>query len=118
MTEPQEVKSDFEKHYSDEGFWDKLKRFAKAAGREVVENALILYFAMQDPAVPAWAKGVIAGALGYFIFPIDAIPDVVPVLGYSDDVGVMAAAVAAIAVHVTPETKQRASEKLREWFGE
>lgn len=106
-----------DKHYSDQGFWDKVKRYGKVAGREAIEKALLLYFAMQDPQVPAWAKGIVAGALGYFIFPIDAIPDVLVPLGYTDDVGVMAAALAAIAVHLTPETKKLASDKVAEWFG-
>ena len=57
-------------------------------------------------------------ALGYFIFPADAIPDITPVVGYADDLGVLAAALAAIAAHVTPEAKRRASEQLKILFGE
>ena len=79
--------------YSDEGFWAKVASFAKAAGKELIEKALWLYYAAQDPATPAWAKGIVYGALGYFILPIDAIPDVTPVIGYTDDLGVLAAAV-------------------------
>lgn len=111
-----EEQSGFEKHYSEEGFWDKVRRYAKVAGRGVIEKALLLYFALQDPAVPAWAKAIIVGALGYFIFPIDVIPDALIPLGYTDDVAVMAAALAAIAVHVTPETKAKAADKVSEWF--
>lgn len=107
----------YEKHYSEAGFWDKVKKYAKVAGREVLEKALLLYYAMQDPEVPAWAKAVCAGALGYFIFPVDVIPDALVPVGYTDDLGVMAAALAAIAVHVTPETKAKAAAKVGEWFG-
>ena len=107
-----------DKHYSEDGFWKKLKKYASIAGREAIEKALILYYSLQDPDVPAWAKSIVAGALGYFIFPLDAIPDVfMPPLGYTDDVAVMTAALAAIAAHVTPGTKQRATAKLVEWFG-
>lgn len=106
----------FDKHYSDDGFWAKVRRGAKAVGREGVTLALTLYFAMQDPEVPAWAKGVIVGALGYFIFPIDVIPDVLVPVGYTDDVAVMTAALTAVAVHVTPETKAKAAAKAEEWF--
>ena len=62
-------------------------------------------------------KSIILGALGYFIFPIDAIPDVLVPLGYTDDLGVLAAAVTAVAMHITPEVKQQATDKLAAWFG-
>ena len=105
-------------HYSEESFWEKVIKYAKIAGREAIEKALTLYFAMQDPQVPAWAKAVCAGALGYFIFPFDAIPDAIVPIGYVDDIGVMAAALTAVAIHVTEETKEKARQKLRDWFGD
>lgn len=106
----------FERHFSDAGFWDKLTSFAKLAGREVIEKALWLYYAMQSPDCPAWAKTVIVGALGYFILPLDAIPDVLVPIGFSDDLGVLAAALTVVSLYVTPEVKQRASDKLAAWF--
>ena len=66
---------------------------------------------------PVWAKTAIYGALGYFISPIDAIPDITPVIGYADDLAVLAAAVATVATYITADVKQRAAEKLRGWFG-
>lgn len=113
----QHSETGFEKHFSESSFWQKLRRYAKAAGQEAIEKALVLYFSLQDPEVPAWAKAVVASSLGYFILPLDAIPDVLVPIGYTDDVAVMAAALAAIAVHVTPETKKKATEKVSEWFG-
>lgn len=108
----------FGKDYSDQGFWDKVIQFAKAAGKEVVDKALQLYYTLQEPATPAWAKAIIIGALGYFISPIDAIPDITPIIGYADDLGVLAMAVAAVAMYITDEIKARAAAKLVEWFGE
>lgn len=108
----------FEQYYSEDNFWQKLLNFARAAGREVVEQALSLYYTAQDPDTPTWAKTVIYGALGYFIFPVDAIPDVTPAVGYGDDLGVLVAALATVAAHVTPEIKNHAKEKVAEWFGE
>ena len=103
--------------FSNAGFWNKLLKFAKSADKGVVEKALLLYFALQAPGTPAWAKTVIVGALGYFISPIDAIPDLTPVVGYSDDWGVLAMALAVVATHITAEVKTQASVKLAEWFG-
>lgn len=113
-----EEKYGFEKEYSDSSFWDKVVKFAKSAGKEVIEKALWLYYAAQDPKTPAWAKTVIYGALGYFIFPIDAIPDLTPVVGYADDLGVLAAAVATVAMYITEEIKSLTAQKMKDWFGE
>ena len=106
----------FEKDYSKDGFWNKLLGYAHAAGHEVVERALTLYYAAQAPETPAWAKTVIYGALGYFISVVDAIPDLTPAVGYSDDLGVLVAALATVAAHITPAIKQRAADKVAEWF--
>jgi uncharacterized membrane protein YkvA (DUF1232 family) len=107
----------YAQYYSDADFWAKVRTAALAAGREGIHKALCLYYSACDPATPMWAKGAILGALGYFIFPIDAIPDAIPVIGYSDDLAVLAAAVLAVAAHLTPEHRKRADETIRTWFG-
>lgn len=102
--------------YSAKSFWDKLKNYAIAAGRAVVEKALTLYYCHGDSDSPAWAKTVIVGALAYFILPTDAIPDLIPVAGYTDDLGALAAALTMLAAHVKKEHIQKANETLRRWF--
>lgn len=102
--------------FSEKGFWDKLKHGAFVAGKEVVERALCLYYAAQKPDTPLWAKTVIYGALTYFISPIDAVPDITPVLGYSDDLGVLVSAVLTVAMYVTDEVRLQAREKAGSWF--
>lgn len=81
-------KPGYEKEYSDKRFWEKVLAYAIAAGKDVLEKALWLYYAAQRPETPAWAKSVIYGALGYFIFPLDAIADPTPAVGYAYDRGV------------------------------
>jgi uncharacterized membrane protein YkvA (DUF1232 family) len=103
-------------HYSDDGFWKKLGRHALAAGREVVEKALTLYYCLMDGDTPAWAKGVIIGALGYLIWPLDVVPDFVPVVGYGDDLGVLAGALVTVALHVKDVHVRKATATLRCWF--
>ena len=112
--------SEFARYYKEETFWEKIRGYASAIGKEGIRNALILYYNLQDPEgkVPTWAKGVVLGALGYFIFPLDAIPDMVPVRGFTDDLGVLAAAVGAIALNIPSEAKERARAKMEEWFDE
>jgi uncharacterized membrane protein YkvA (DUF1232 family) len=102
--------------FDDISFWNKVKNFAKAAGKEVIEKVLWLYYAAQQPATPAWARTVIYGALAYFVLPLDAIPDFVPVVGYTDDLGALAAALATVAVYVTQDVKDMARAKMGDWF--
>lgn len=108
----------FEREYSEARFWDKVVHYARAAGRDVMEKALQLYYAAQDPATPGWARSVIYASLGYFIFPVDAIADLTPAVGYADDLGVLAMALATVAVHISADVKQKARQKLADWFGE
>jgi uncharacterized membrane protein YkvA (DUF1232 family) len=103
--------------YSTPRFWRKLARHARGAGRQAVEKALWLFYALQNPATPTWAKRVIYGALGYFVFPLDALPDLAPLAGYTDDLAIMAAALATVAVYITDDVKRQAADKLRQWFG-
>lgn len=104
------------KHYSRPNFWYKLRGSARAAGQGVVERALCLYYAYGAPTTPAWAKAAITGALGYFILPLDAVPDVLAGIGYTDDLAVLALAVATIAAHITPEHVARARRTLAARF--
>ncbi len=104
-------------NYSDETFWAKIQKFALTAGKELVEKALTLYYTAQNPNVPGWAKGVVIGALTYFISPIDAIPDVLVGIGFTDDLGVLLAAMATVSVYINPETKEQAKQKMKDWFG-
>ena len=105
-----------DKNYSEAGFWQKLNTFARKAGHDLVEKSLQLYYAAESPDTPTWARGVVFGALAYFVAPIDAIPDVTPGIGFADDLCVLIGAVSAVAAHITPEVKRQAADKLTEWF--
>ncbi len=98
-------------------FWQKLKNYAVQAGAGVVELALQLYFAAADPATPRWAGLAIIGALAYFISPFDTVPDMIPGIGYADDLGVLTAAVATVATSITQEHRAKAREKMALFFG-
>lgn len=108
----------YEKEYSEDGYWAKLKKYAATAGIKVTYSTLKLFYCSKSKGVPVWAKSLIIGALGYFILPIDVIPDIIPVTGFLDDAGILASALTAIARYVTPEIKEEAKQKLSEWYGE
>jgi len=104
---------DYEKEYSEKSFWEKLsEKNVLKGGREVVMHSLTLYFCLLDKDTPLIAKSIIVAALGYFILPFDAIPDFYPVVGFVDDLGVLTIALAIVAVHIKPEHRRRAEEKL------
>ncbi len=107
----------YQKAYSPARFWQKLGSRAKGIGRHALEKALYLYYAVQDPNTPKWARRVMYGALGYFILPLDAMPDLIPFVGYTDDISVMVAALATVSFYITPDIKARAQHKLDNWFG-
>lgn len=102
--------------YTDAGFRQKLQCYAVSAGREVVERAVQLFYALQSPDTPKWARTVILGALAYFILPADAIPDMIPGAGYADDLGALAAALAMVHLHITDEIRTKAASRLADWF--
>ncbi len=103
--------------YSGPRLQRKLARYALAAGREVVEKVLWLYYASRRPDVPRWAKLTIYAALAYFILPLDAIPDLTPLAGYADDLGALSAALLTVATYVDEGVKQKARRRLQKWFG-
>ena len=109
--------NDYGANYDDAGFQKKLTGAARVAGREVVEKALVLYYVLGDPATPTRARNVIVGALGYFILPTDAIPDLLPGIGYTDDLGALVLALGIVAAHIRPEHLRKAKEKAGGWFG-
>lgn len=102
--------------YSDSSFWDKLKKFATKVGVKGVYYAVTLYLVLQKDDVPMKAKGIIIGALGYFIFPIDLIPDLIPVAGYSDDIAGLLLALGQVSMYVDESVKREARSKIKAWF--
>ncbi|MEP6517034.1 YkvA family protein [Microcoleus vaginatus] len=67
--------------------------------------------------MPAWAKGVVVGDLTYFISPVDAIPDILVGIGFTDDLGVLLVAIATVSVYINADTKEQAKQKMKDWFG-
>lgn len=108
--------SNNKKQYTDASFWNKIRRNASKLSNVAVEKALTLYFAMKDKDTPIWAKTVIAGALGYFIFPIDAVPDIIPALGYTDDTATLIAAIVTLGMNVKDKHVEQAKEKISSWY--
>lgn len=106
----------YKSSYSENGLWNKIGEVASKAGKEVITNALKLYYAMDKGKATAPQIAAIIGALGYFISPIDAVPDFLPA-GLLDDAGVLATAIATLACCSDPEVVKAAENQVKEWFG-
>jgi uncharacterized membrane protein YkvA (DUF1232 family) len=94
--------------YTDSRFFATLRRAVQAVGTLVLRPALELYFIMKAPETPLWAKTTAVAALGYLILPLDIIPDMLPGIGWSDDVTIMLGALRTLRVHNTPAIQARA----------
>ncbi len=110
--------ADYQENYSDSGFWNKLQRFAKRIGKIPVYKALELFYAAKANETPSAIKALIYGALGYFIFPIDIIPDVMPIVGFTDDLVALGTAITAASQFITPVVRKQAKDQLKKWFGD
>jgi len=112
------MENQYSKYYNEKTLWEKIRQYSKTAGATVVYAALLLFYLMKDKNTTLKSKVSIAAALGYFIVPTDAIFDFTPLIGYSDDLGVLLFALGQISSNITPEIKEKAIQKLGEWFGE
>jgi uncharacterized membrane protein YkvA (DUF1232 family) len=93
------------------GFWPKMRR--TAARIPFAGQALAAWYATQDPKTPLAAKGIILGALAYFVMPVDAIPDIFAGIGFTDDAAVIAAVLATLGAHLKPRHHDQAAQALK-----
>jgi uncharacterized membrane protein YkvA (DUF1232 family) len=91
-------------------FWPKFRRFA--ADLPFAEDLLAAYFCAFDRSTPRQVQVALIGALAYFVLPFDAIPDVLPLIGFTDDAAVLATAIRLVAAHIRPNHRQAARELL------
>ncbi len=106
------------KSFSKYKLFEKIGLATKSAGIIVIYPALVLYYLFQDKNVPTRSKSMIVAALAYFIFPIDSIPDMTPIIGYSDDIGVLYVTIMQLVKYITPDILIKVKIKIADWFGE
>ena len=97
-------------------FWEMFKR---VAGKIPFAEALVAaYFCATDPSTPSRVKLILIGAIAYFVFPADAIADLLPLIGFADDAAVLAAAITQVASSITEDHREKARKALAETQGQ
>ena len=96
-------------------FWRKVRRVV--ARVPFAEDLLAAYFCAFDRDTPSYVRGVLLGAIAYFVLPADMIPDVLAPLGFTDDASVIAAALAAVGSHLQPRHRDQARDRLDKLAG-
>lgn len=113
---PAENLEQYENKFTENKFWHKLKRFAQKIGVKTVYAALLMFYAYKRKDTPSWAKKIVIGVLGYLISPIDFLPDLSPIIGYTDDLGILGFGLVTIAAFVNEDVRKKAREHLGKWF--
>jgi uncharacterized membrane protein YkvA (DUF1232 family) len=102
--------------YSHEQFWRKVSDVVLSAGTKVIYSALILHYLLTQSNIATAKRVFILSALAYFILPVDAVPDLLPGLGYTDDLGALISTTLAVRTSFQPSILKLAKERMNEWF--
>ena len=108
---------DYEKYYNEKSFWSKIKSISKKAGLKLIYIAFLLYYTLSSNNISKMDRAIIVGALGYFIFPLDFIPDYIPFFGYTDDLTVLLYAYRRVKANLNDNIRNKAKDKLSHFFG-
>lgn len=97
---------------------DHVRKFAMLLGQKVAYAVLLMVFAFRRKDTPRWARNIIIGSLAYFLAPVDSIPDLTPILGYTDDFGVLSFGLVTIASYINDDVRIEARKIMKKIFGE
>jgi uncharacterized membrane protein YkvA (DUF1232 family) len=97
-------------------FWIKFKQVV--AKIPFAEDLLAAYYCAFDRETPRHVQAALLGALAYFILPFDFLPDMLPILGFTDDAAVLATAIRMVSSHITPDHREAARAALKRGIAE
>lgn len=95
---------------------DRFWRTARRAARQVpfMDEVVAAYYAALDLETPGRVRGTLFAALAYFVMPVDAVPDILALVGFTDDIAVLTAVLAAIRPHIKESHRLAARRALAE----
>lgn len=106
----------FKSHYNPAKLFEKLEKTAKKIGVKGVYAILILYYSLIGGNASLKEKAMIIAALGYFILPTDFIPDIMGLIGFTDDFTVIWYVFRRIRKNVTEDIKEKARSRIASRF--
>ncbi|MCP8940146.1 YkvA family protein [Alsobacter sp. SYSU M60028] len=111
---PEEVEEIRRSMRDEKRLFDDVRALLRRVGRKLpfAEDVLAAYYCALDPATERRVKLTILAALAYFVMPFDVLPDLLPLIGFTDDAAVIATAIATVAGAIKPEHRERAKETL------
>ena len=107
----------FGKYYNENTFWKTITYVAKKAGLKLIYISFLLYYTLNSNNITKTDRAIIIAALGYFIFPLDIIPDYIPFVGYTDDLSILLFAYRRIRANLNDDIRNKAQSKLSSFFG-
>ncbi len=107
----------FSDYYSKEGLRQKIIKTSRTISGQVLYHILLLYLLVSDKSIPLKSRMLFMAALGYFILPTDLVSDVIPLLGFTDDIAFITYALGKASGYITPELKEKALMKAQEKMG-
>lgn len=105
----------YKNYYNPASLFEKIKAFSRKLGIKTVYIVMVLYYSTFDKALPLKDRMMVLAALGYFILPLDFIPDAIPG-GFADDTAALMYVLRHVWTNLSPETMGKATSRLREWF--
>ncbi len=108
----------YEKYFSESELWNKIAKIGKSIGAAIIYPVLLLFNLLMSSETDLKEKTMIIGALGYFILPLDLIPDAIPTAGFTDDMAALTAIISALASCVTLEMQNESKQKCHDLLGD
>lgn len=103
----------YQGNYSEGGLWATVKKWTSKLGEEAIYNICLLYYLAKSPDLPATDKMKVLGVLGYLILPADVLPDITPIVGFSDDLAAIVFLLKNLSKYTTSEIKEKARERAK-----
>lgn len=110
------IVNQYKNKFKEEFFIPYISKYAGKMGANVFYIALLFFYAFKRQETPAWAKNIIIGLLGYLVSPIDMIPDITPLVGYTDDMSILSFGLVMIAGFINQDIRDKARANIASWF--
>lgn len=100
------------KAYNEKDFWNKLSILPRSTIRQGLEKILLLREVLVSSGCPLWARAAVLTGFGYLIIPTDLIPDVLPGVGYLDDLAMIGLIIQRVDALITEEMRTKVSKRI------